>query len=130
MPGGAAITVLLVENEERDFDATARRLRDAGLQVLHATTAIDALDVLGGTRKIDALVVAARLPGQPSGFTIARMGRRKRPHLPVLYLGGGDVPPEEAARALGPVLDPGANLAAAVRAALDPEKGAAREGMR
>lgn len=136
-PSAAPSIVLLVENDESAFDATARALRGAGLQVLHATNVIDALDILQSTRPVDALLAAVRLPGQPSGFTLARMGRRKRPRLPVLYLSGSeDVPPGEAARALGPIL-PGKPkpeaLAREIQAALDPRAAEApprRQGAR
>jgi CheY-like chemotaxis protein len=97
-------TILLVENEDA-FDATAKALREAGLSVVHATTAIDAFSVLESPRAIDLLLTALSVPGQPSGFTIARMGQRKRPNLAVAYLAhSAEVPEAELARALGPVL--------------------------
>ena len=103
-PAAALSTILLAENEA-DFDATARILREAGFAVLHATTIVDALDVLRGTRRIDLLLAAVRIPGQPSGFTLARMARLRRAGLPILYFGeGGDILDKEAARALGPIL--------------------------
>ena len=98
-------TILLVENDERAFDATAKALRDAGLGVVHATTAIDAFSVLESPRPVELLLTALSVPGQPSGFTIARMAQRKRPGLAVAYLAGAaDAPEAELARALGPVL--------------------------
>jgi len=121
-------TILLVENEEGAFDATAKALREAGLGVVQATTAIDAFAVLESPRAVDLLLTALRVPGQPSGFTIARMAQRKRAGLKVAYLAGaGEVPEAELARALGPVLRRPSpeELAQAVLAALD---GAKRAG--
>lgn len=120
-PAAALPTILLAENEA-DFDATARILREAGFAVLHATTIVDALDVLRGTRRIDLLLAAARIPGQPSGFTLARMARLRRLGLPILYFGeAGEILDKEAARALGPILRrpfTADALVAAVRAVL------------
>jgi CheY-like chemotaxis protein len=121
-------TVLLVENDEQAFDATAKALREAGFAVVHATTAIDAFAVLESPRAIDVLLTALSLPGQPAGFTIARMAQRKRAGLPVAYLAGAAAVPEaELARALGPVLRRPAppELARELRAVLD---GARRAG--
>lgn len=115
-------TILLVENEESAFDATAKALREAGLGVIHATTAIDAFAVLESPRAVDLILTALRVPGQPSGFTIARMALRKRAGLKVAYLAGaGEVPEAELARALGPVLRRPSTpeLAKEVLAALD-----------
>ncbi len=121
MPSGTRLpsTVLLTENEPDSFDAIGRRLRGAGFAVLHATTVVDALDVLRGSRRIDLLLAAVRIPGQPSGFTLARMARLRRPDLAIAYLGDErDVPAGERDRALGPILPRGLASGALLRAVL------------
>ena len=75
------------------------------MSVVHATTAIDAFAVLESPRPVDLLLAATEMPGQPSGFTIARMAQRKRATLPVVYVArDGGTAEAEIARALGPVL--------------------------
>ena len=103
-PGADAPTVLLVENDKAAFDATAAMLRAAGLNVVHATTAVDALDVLRSARRIDLLFACVQMPGQPSGFTLARMARLRRRDLPVIYAAESGVDSKETDRALGPIL--------------------------
>ena len=104
--------VLLVENDEgASFDRTGTVLRGGGHQVVHLTAFTAALDLLRSPRRIDLLVAATRLPRQPSGFTLARQAQRLRPALPVVYVAStaADAASPEAARALGPVLPPGAD---------------------
>ena len=117
-------TVLLVEDDRAAFDQTASVLRAAGYGVVHATTAVDALDILRSPRRIDLLLTAVDIPNQPSGFTLARMARLRRPGLSVLYLGASGEPDrKEAERALGPVLQKPlapAVLVEHVRAAIEP----------
>jgi CheY-like chemotaxis protein len=118
-------TVLLVENDRVAFDGTAGLLRRAGFGVVHATTAVDALDVARGAREIDLLIATVAIPGQPSGFTIARMARLRRPELPVLYIGRQEeIDAKETERALGPVLSPPVDkdrLVEAITTALRPK---------
>jgi CheY-like chemotaxis protein len=120
--GGVSGTVLLVENNKGAFDETARLLRAGGLAVVHVTTAVDAFDILQSPRALDVLLVATQIPGQPSGFTVARMGLRKRQGIPVLLLAAGaEAQADETARSPGPILDrtqPAAHLVEAVRAAI------------
>ena len=123
-PDSARGIVLLVENERASFDRTGSILRAAGYGVVHATTAVDALDILRGPRRIDLLLTAVDIPNQPSGFTLARMARLRRPGLPVLYLAAtGEFDRKESERALGPILPktvaPDA-LVLHVRTAMDP----------
>src|SRR3712207_6749860 len=79
-------------------------LRAAGLNVVHATTAVDALDVLRSARRIDLLFASVQMPGQPSGFTLGRMARLRRRDLPVIYAAESGVDSKETDRALGPIL--------------------------
>ena len=119
-PAGAV--VLLLENDPGAFDATAAVLRAADCTVLHAPTAVDALDVLRGPKRVDVFLVTIDIAGQPSGFTVARMARLRRPELPVLYLRNGALADSRAAApALGPILQKPvapASLVAAVNAAI------------
>ena len=116
-------TVLLLENDRSAFDGTAGALRRANYGVVHATTAVDALDIVRSARRLDLLIAAVQIPGQPSGFTVARMARLRRPELPVIYVGSAEqIDAKEADRALGPVLPLSLSdeaLIAAVTAAME-----------
>ena len=111
--------VLLVENaEDAEFDRTGTALRSGGHPVVHLTAFTAALDLLRSTRRVDLLVAATRMPGQPSGFTLARQAQRLRPGLPIIYVASSasDLSSAEAARALGTVLPPTADPAILLRA--------------
>jgi CheY-like chemotaxis protein len=119
--------VLLVENVVGpEFDRTGALLRGGGHHVVHLTAFTAALDLLRSTRSVDVLIAATVLPGQPSGFTLARQAQRLRPGLPVIYLASTGARAAEAARALGPVLPHPLDGAALLRE-VDAALGKARE---
>lgn len=60
-------------------------LEDAGYKVLQATRGDEALAILAGAAKIDALLTDLRLPGSIDGWDIAERARQLRPDLPVIY---------------------------------------------
>lgn len=80
-------------------------LRAAGCHVLHATTVVDALDVLRGEGAVHLLIASVIIADQPTGFTLARMARLRRPDLPVVYLANRPIADSERERALGPIID-------------------------
>jgi CheY-like chemotaxis protein len=60
-------------------------LRDAGYTVMTAARSDEALAILRGPTKVDALLTDIRLPGQIDGWDIAEQARLLRPDLPVVY---------------------------------------------
>ncbi|MGY2047662.1 response regulator [Methylobacterium sp. JK268] len=86
-PSGIA-SVLVVEDELLLLDLVAAELEDAGLSVLQASTAEEALAVLGGAARIDLLFTDIRLPGGMDGWRLAEEALRLRPALRVIYATG------------------------------------------
>jgi PAS domain S-box-containing protein len=80
--------VLLVDDDAEVRAATAEMLRYVGHDVVEAGSGREALDRLDqhGDR-IDLMIVDYVMPGM-NGVEIARLGRLKRPRLPILFITG------------------------------------------
>jgi CheY-like chemotaxis protein len=81
-------TVLVVEDEVLVRDMIAEELRDAGFDVLEAGDGEVASGFLTASEVVDVLFTDIRLPGQLDGWAIARLARRLRSNLPVIYATG------------------------------------------
>jgi CheY-like chemotaxis protein len=81
-------TVLVVEDEVLVRDMIAEELRDAGFDVLEAGDGEVASGFLTTSEAVDVLFTDIRLPGQLDGWAIARLARRLRSNLPVIYATG------------------------------------------
>jgi CheY-like chemotaxis protein len=81
-------TVLVVEDEVLVRDMIAEELRDAGFDVLEAGDGEVASGFLTASEAVDVLFTDIRLPGQLDGWAIARLARRLRSNLPVIYATG------------------------------------------
>lgn len=64
--------------------------RDCGFEVIHATSASQALETLTRGEPIDALITDVHLGQGSNGFDVARAARRIHPGLPVLITSGDD----------------------------------------
>lgn len=84
---GRAI-VLVVEDEGLVREMIAEELRDAGFAVLEAVDGESAASILLGSGRVDLLFTDIRLPGNLDGWDVARLGRRARAALPVIYATG------------------------------------------
>jgi PAS domain S-box-containing protein len=80
--------VLLVDDDAEVRAATTEMLRYAGHDVVEAGSGREALDCLDqhGDR-IDLMIVDYVMPGM-NGVEVARLGRLKRPRLPILFITG------------------------------------------
>ena len=80
--------VLLVDDDVEVRAATAEMLRYVGHDVVEAGSGREALDRLDqhGDR-IDLMIVDYVMPGM-NGVEVARLGRLKKPHLPILFVTG------------------------------------------
>lgn len=78
--------ILFVEDEWLVRDTIAQELRDAGFDVLEATTGDEAL-ALASRERFDLLFTDIRVPG-PDGWEIAEACRARYPNLPVVYATG------------------------------------------
>ena len=80
--------VLVVEDEFLVRDMIAEELREAGFDVLEARDGEAASDILNTGQRIDVLFTDIRLPGKLNGWEVARLARRARTALPVIYATG------------------------------------------
>jgi len=69
-------------------DMIAEELRDAGFAVLEAGDGEAAARILNSPDRIDILFTDTRLPGSLDGWEVARVARRARTALPVIYATG------------------------------------------
>ena len=77
--------VMFVEDQPTVRFTTAARLIEAGYDVVEVASGEEALAMLHGPTKIDALLTDLRLPGAVDGWDIAETARQLRPDLPVIY---------------------------------------------
>lgn len=77
--------VLFVEDHPTVRFTVAARLSEAGYAVLEVASGEEALALLHGSARVDALLTDLRLPGAIDGWDIAEAARRLRPDLPVVY---------------------------------------------
>ena len=76
--------VLLVEHDTVERAAIAGYLRECGYRVVEAVSADEAEAALGADAHIDIAFIAADLPGDRDGFTLARALRARSEGLRVL----------------------------------------------
>lgn len=77
-------TVLLVEDEVLIRWAVAEAMRDAGLHVVEASNAAEAMDVVLGGIKPDILFTDVRMPGHIDGLELAAFLEALLPGLTVI----------------------------------------------
>lgn len=84
----AAMTVLLVEDEELISELFAAALAKHGFAV-HAVTSADAAwRYIDSGAELDVLFTDINLPGRMNGAELARRARQLRPDLPIVYASG------------------------------------------
>jgi signal transduction histidine kinase len=81
-------TILVVEDDEDVLSVTAESLRELGYQVVTATNAARALEILRSDQPIDLLFSDVIIPGGTNGAQLAVTARRVRPELNVLLTSG------------------------------------------
>jgi two-component system cell cycle sensor histidine kinase/response regulator CckA len=88
LPGRVIVATIMVVDDDADvLDTLDNILSAVGHTVLRAANGVQALDILDRGGPIDLLLTDVLMPGL-NGFNLARMVRRYRPRLPVLYLTG------------------------------------------
>jgi PAS domain S-box-containing protein len=78
---------ILVDDEELVRMSTADMLEDLGYEVIEASSAEEALQLLSAGTRADVLVTDHLMPGM-SGSDLAREVRRMKPGLPILIVSG------------------------------------------
>lgn len=76
--------VLVVEDEELVRLATCERLEQAGLAVLEAADADEALALLEAHPEVRVLVTDVKMPGWMSGIDLARQVEKRWPEISIL----------------------------------------------
>jgi CheY-like chemotaxis protein len=90
--------VLVVEDEELVRIDSCQRLEDAGLSVLEASSADQALALLHAHPEIRVLITDVKMPGWMSGIDLARLVGKEWPEISILVTsayytaGEGDLP--------------------------------------
>lgn len=79
--------ILLVEHDPLIREFVVEALREAGYQVVHASTGEEALDWCR-RQFADVLVTDVVLPGKIDGWQIAERCRKHDPGIPVIYASG------------------------------------------
>ena len=88
--------VLLVEDEFLIRMLVADELRDEGYQVIEASNAHEALEVLGGVVP-DAIISDVRMPGSIDGMDLLAVVRKSFPNLPMILVSGHAYPEDALA---------------------------------
>ncbi|HXA41260.1 MAG TPA: response regulator [Phenylobacterium sp.] len=85
---GGRERILVAEDDPAVLKLTSDLLEGLGYQVVSATTAAEAMDVLRGDPKIDLLFSDVVMPGGTSGIALAQAARAERPELKILLTSG------------------------------------------
>ena len=80
--------ILVVEDEVLIRLDLAQQLRSAGLTVLEASTAHEAIMILQTTEGVALVVTDVRMPGEIDGLGLAAWIRLERPDLKIIVLSG------------------------------------------
>jgi len=95
--GGAALRVLMAEDEPLAAEVIEEGLVEAGFEVLAATDGQEALDLAANGAGFDLLLTDLRMPRLDGKGLIAEL-RARRPDLPVVVMTG--YPPPDGAASL------------------------------
>lgn len=82
------LCLLVVEDDVLIRMALAEMLEDAGYGVVEAGNGLEAIAVIAGGVRIDAVVTDVDMPGGISGLDVARMVRIKDRLMPILVVSG------------------------------------------
>jgi CheY-like chemotaxis protein len=92
----SSVVVLVVEDEWLLRHEIVDHLKDAGWDVLEASTGEDAVSFLETEQHVDVLVTDIQLAGNLNGWDVAEAFRASRPDIPVIYASGNSADPSRA----------------------------------
>jgi len=87
----ASWVVLIVEDEALVRANISHELRDAGCEVLEASSGESAIVFLRSGQQIDVIFTDIQLAGALSGWDVAEQGRESRATISVIYTSGNSV---------------------------------------
>jgi DNA-binding NtrC family response regulator len=80
-------SIVVVHDDPSFLDDTVRALRRVGYDAAGFLQSMAALDALEAAERVEVLVTRVTFPdGTPHGIALARMARRKRPCIKVLFI--------------------------------------------
>lgn len=80
-------SIVVVHDDPAFLDDTVRALRGGGYDVAGFLQSMAALDALETAERVEVLVTRVTFPhGTPHGVALARMARRRRPCIKVLFI--------------------------------------------
>ena len=85
---GDKVTVLVVEDEHLIRFAVAAELEDAGFEVLEASNADEAIEVLTFDRRIRLMFTDVDMPGSMDGLRLAAAVRNRWPPISIIVTSG------------------------------------------
>src|ERR1700749_492162 len=88
----AALVVLVVDDEPFLRFNICDYLEDAGMTVLEATSADDALKILRSKPQISAIITDVQMPGTMDGIELARLVRDRWPRKVIIISSGHAAP--------------------------------------
>lgn len=88
-------TVLVVEDDVLIRNLLVELLRDAGIHVVEAETADDAVPV--SDESVELLLTDVKMPGSMDGVALARHARERHPNLKIIMVSGHAAVPHDAA---------------------------------
>lgn len=99
-------TVLVVDGDILVRLAVADYLRDCGYRVFEAASGREAVTVLSAPYSVDVVLCDAEIPGEPTGFGLAKWMRDEHPEIRMILV--GDI--ESQAEAAADLCDDGPKL--------------------
>ncbi len=78
----------MVEDELLIRFSLSEELRDAGLDVIEAVNAEEAMTALESSVRIDLVISDVRMPGSMDGIELLRLAKARYPEMPVIIFSG------------------------------------------
>lgn len=88
LPLGQGDLILLVEDDEKVRKITHKRLIELGYDVIEATTAVEAIELLESNKHVSLVFSDIRMPGKMSGYDLAKWVLENRLGIGVLLTSG------------------------------------------
>ncbi len=85
---GTPPRILCVEDDANVLLVAAEALRDAGFDVVEASNADQAMDIIENPENIDVIFTDVRMPGSLDGIDLVAHVRREHPEMPFLVVSG------------------------------------------
>ncbi|HET6836696.1 MAG TPA: response regulator [Gemmatimonadales bacterium] len=89
-PAQSAVTIMVVDDDDRVRRVTARMLRDEGYDVLEARSGEQALEQLAGAEQVQIVLTDIAMPGGMNGVELAEKVLAEAPWRRIVLMSGYD----------------------------------------